>query len=133
MYNQHLRVYGEHLAKNQALPKNSNVVGNGGFQRAGSTMGAVEIIVQAAEKVSIGANKNISVFMEISDDQQTVETSPYNFKFLNGSTVRSWEAGETIAKLGLPSDSKRFVRLVFSTDDTTASGSVDAGFDYLPR
>ena len=133
MYNQHLKVHGEGLAKAQILPKNSEAVGNGGFQRAGSMMGAAEIIVQAASLVNLGAGKSLSVFVDYSEDMQSVSPSPCSFKLSAGVGAKSWELGETMARIPLASDAGRYVRLRISTDDAAASGTFDASFDYLPR
>ena len=132
MYNHQLRIHGEYLASKQTLPKNAQIVGNGGGQRAGSLMGAAEIVVQAASVVTIAAAKSFSVLLEHSADNETFSLMPLAFKS-SAALARTWQEGDVMARMPLPSDCERFVRILLATDDTTAAGMVDAHFNYLPR
>ncbi len=133
MYDHQLRIHGEHLASNQTLPKNTRVTGNGGGQRAGSLMGAAEIVMRASAKVTLAAAKSVSILLEDSDENTTFAAVPVLFKFTNGASAATWEAGEAVGRLPLPSNVRRYVRIALETDDAAASGSVDVNFDYLPR
>lgn len=133
MYNHQLRIYGEYLAKEQPLPQNSQSVGNGGGQRAGSMMGAAEVVLTASAPVTLQAQKSVSFGLEESDDNTSFTPVPLTFRLTSGTAARTWEQGDVIGRLPLPSELKRFVRLTLATDDSTAKGSVDAAFSYLPR
>ncbi|WP_027186658.1 hypothetical protein [Desulfovibrio cuneatus] len=133
MYNHQLRVYGEYLAKEQPLPQNSQSVGNGGGQRAGSMLGAAEVVFTASAPVALQAQKAVSFGLEESDDNTSFTPVPITFRLATGTTARAWEQGDIIGRLPLPSELKRYVRLTLATDDAAAKGSVDAAFSYLPR
>lgn len=133
MYNHQLRIHGEYLASKQTLPKNAQAVGNGGAQRAGSLMGAAEIVMRAASVVTIAASKSFSVLLEHSADNESFVLMPLTFKSTSGAQARTWQDGDVMARVPLPSDCERFVRIVIATDDAAAAGMVDAHFHYLPR
>lgn len=132
MYGHMLRVHGEHLAKGQALPKNTQAVGNGGPQRAGALMGAAEVAAVAATPVTLGDGKSLTLMLEDSDDGVAFAALPVSFR-RSAPGGRTWVGGEVLGRLPLPSDCRRHVRVVIGTDDAGASGTVDVVFDYLPR
>ncbi len=133
MYNHQLRVYGEYLAKEQPLPQNSQSVGNGGGQRAGSMMGAAEVVLTASAPVALQTQKTVSFGLEESDDNISFTPVPIFFRLATGTAARAWEQGDIIGRLPPPSELKRYVRLTLATDDAAAKGCVDATFSYLPR
>ena len=133
MYDHQLRIYGENLAAGQALPKNTQAQGNGGAQRAGSLMGATEIVVKSVSSVTIAAGKSLTVIVEHGDDGVAFTPMPSTFKLTAGASVFTREAGEILGRIPLPSDCRRYVRVLLGTDDAAAAGSVDVFFQYLPR
>ncbi len=133
MYDHQLRIHGESLALNQALPKNAQAVGNGGPQRAGSLMGAAEAVVKAVSPVSLAANKSLTVILEDGDEPGTLSPLPLTFKLTAGATALTREAGSILGRIPLPSDCRRYVRVTLGTDDASATGAVDVFFQYLPR
>ena len=133
MYDHQLRSHGEALAQNQALPKNTQTPGNGGPQRAGSMMGAAEAVVKAVSPVTVAAGKSLTVILEDGDDAATLTALPLTFKLTAGASVLTRDTGAILGRIPLPSDCRRYVRVVLGTDDASASGAVDVFFQYLPR
>lgn len=133
MYKHTLRVNGEYLAKAQALPSNTNVVGNGGSVKAGSTMGAVEIVMAAADAVTIPANTQLVLQLEGSDNNSSFSTMPVNYTEAIGSEGKTCKAGEELARLPVPSNAPKHVRCRVVTNKSGVTGTVDVFCDFLPR
>ena len=133
MYDYQLRIHGESLAENQLLPKNTQAAGNGGPQRAGSLMGAAEIVVKAVTPVTIAAGKSLTVIMEDGEEAGTLSAMPLTFKLTAGASALTRPVGEIIGRIPLPSNCRRYLRVMLGTDDAAASGAVDVFFQYLPR
>ncbi|MCG8531050.1 MAG: hypothetical protein MI749_10325 [Desulfovibrionales bacterium] len=133
MYKHTLRVNGEYLAKAQALPKNASSTGNGGTVAAGSMMGAVEVVMAAADAVTLPANATISLLLEDSDDGRTFGKMPVRSVVTMGGSDAQFAAGEEIARLPVASTARKKIRCVMTTDATGVSGSVDVFCDFLPR
>ena len=133
MYDYQLRVYGEYLAKDQTMPANTKVMGNGGNQLAGGQLGAAEIIITAASAVTLAAAKSLTLSLETGTDDTFFVAMPVTFKLTCGANAKTWGQGDIIGRLALPSDCERYVRAFVATDDATASGKFDVTFAYLPR
>ena len=133
MYKHTLRVNGEYLAKAQTLPSNANTVGNGGSIKAGSTMGAVEVVMAAADDVSIPATTQVTLQLEGSDDNTTFTLMPVNYVVTTSSGVTTYKKGEEFARLPLPSNAPKHVRCRVATNKTGVTGTVDVFCDFLPR
>ncbi|SHN62902.1 hypothetical protein [Desulfovibrio litoralis] len=132
MYGHTLRVHDEYLAKNQAVPKNTESVGNQGVSKNASALGSAEIMMSAAQNVVLNANKSISIRVEDSADGISFTALPVSFKRTMGASSRTWNIGEEIARLPIPSDARTYIKVFISTDDTAATGNVDIAFNYLP-
>lgn len=133
MYNHMLRLYGTDLASAQTLPTNTSAVGNGGGQSAGGLLGSTEMVMVAASTVTLTVGKSITLSLQDSDDNETFATVPMTSTCTATSTAYSWNAGDVILRLPVPSSAREYVRVNMATDDTSASGTVDVVFDYLPR
>lgn len=133
MYDHMLRIYGTNLASEQTLPANTSATGNGGGQSAGGLLGSTEMVMVAATAVSLTSGKAVTMTLEDSDDNETFTAVPITSTFTASSTTNSWTAGTVIMRLPVPSDAREYVRVVISTNDSSASGTVDVVFDYLPR
>ncbi|SIO36834.1 hypothetical protein [Halodesulfovibrio marinisediminis] len=133
MYKHTLRVNGEYLAKAQTLPANSSSVGNGGSIKAGSTMGAVEVVMAAADAVSIPASTQLTLQLEGSDDNTTFTLLPVNFVVTTAGSVTKYKKGEELARLPIPSNAPKHVRCRIVTNKTGVTGGVDVFCDFLPR
>lgn len=133
MYKNTLTVYGEHLAKAQSLPADASAEGNGGARRAGSMLGAAEVVMVAASSVTLAEGTTLTLMMQQSTDGETFTDIPVQFRKTVAASSMNVAAGEVMARLPLPSDAGSFVRAVMATDDAAATGSVDIIFEYLPR
>lgn len=133
MYKHTLRVNGEYLAKAQPLPSNANAVGNGGSIKAGSTMGAVEVVMAAVDEVSIPASTLLTVQFEGSDDNSNFALMPVNYALTTSAGVTTYKKGEEFARLPVPSNAPKHVRCRIATDKAGVTGTVDVFCDFLPR
>ncbi|MEZ0575447.1 hypothetical protein [Halodesulfovibrio aestuarii] len=133
MYKHTLRVNGEYLAKAQTLPSNSGVVGNGGSIKAGSTMGAVEVVMAAADEVSIPAETQVLLQLEGSDDKSVFTLMPVNHVVTTSADVTTYKEGDELARLPVASNAPKHVRCRISTNKTGIVGTVDVFCDFLPR
>lgn len=133
MYKQQLRVYGEYLAKEQSIPTNGEQEGNQGAGKAGSMLGAGELVLAAAGEVRIANGKTLRVKLTGSKDNKVFSTLPVSFSKQASSNSMQFSSGEVMARLPLASDTPSFVKVIIGTNDSGASGSVDAFFEYLPR
>lgn len=132
MYKHTLKVHGEFLAEEQSVTSTATT-GNGGALRADNTQGAIELVIAANGDVDIAAEKAITVTLTHCDTEDgTYTTVPIYFKETY-SAATSFEDGEIIGHIPLPSDVKTFVKVTLSTSNTTAIGDVDVFAAYLPR
>ena len=133
MYRNMLRVQDEYLAKTQALPRNTTATGNGGARRAGSQMGAFEVVVVATAATTIADGKSLTLALEDSADGTAFAPLAVSFKRTVSGGARTWKPGDVLGRVPLPSDCRSWVRAVMGTDDASAAGTVDIVFDYMPR
>ncbi|UZP67379.1 hypothetical protein N1030_17555 [Desulfovibrio mangrovi] len=133
MYKNQLTVYGEHLAKAQTLPANTTAAGNGGSRKAGSMLGAAEVVMVAATPVAIAENATLTLSLQESADDAVFADVPVLFRKAAVGKAMSFAAGEVMARLPMPSDTAKYVKASMGTDDAAASGTVNIIFEYLPR
>lgn len=133
MYKHTLRVNGEYLAKAQTFPANTNAIGNGGSNKAGSTMGAVEVVMAAAEDVTLPATTRVTLQLEGSDNNTDFTLMPVAFSSVTSGTVTTCKAGDEIARLPVPSNAPKYMRCRIATDKASVTGKVDVFCDFLPR
>lgn len=133
MYKHTLRVNGEYLAKAQTLPSNTNAVGNGGSIKAGSAMGAMEVVMAAASAVTLPAQTEIMLQLEGCDDNTSFTLMPVNHSVTTGSGSTKFAIGEELARLPIPSNAPKHVRCRIVTTKSGVSGTVDVFCDFLPR
>jgi len=133
MYKHTLRVNGEYLAKAQTLPASADAVGNGGSNKAGSTMGAVELVMAAAQDVTFPAGTRVTLQIEGSDNNADFTVLPVSFSKVTSGTVTTCRSGEEIARLPVPSNAPKYMRCRVGTDNSSVTGTVDVFCDFLPR
>ncbi|MGL4722377.1 MAG: hypothetical protein ACRCV3_03655 [Desulfovibrionaceae bacterium] len=133
MYNHTLRQHNEYLAKEQAIPQNGVVDGNGDILSLNGTLGAIEIVVIAELETHLGANKTISLYLEESSTKQGEYTkSPISASYTTVSGQK-WNKGDIILRLPVSTHTKSFVKAKIGTDDASASGQISVIPSYLPR
>ncbi len=133
MYRNTLTVYGEYLARNQALPTAASEQGNGGSRRAGGMLGAAEVVMVAAAPVTLAEGTTLTLSLQESMDDVSFTDMPVSFRRTLVGAGLACDTGDVLARLPLSSDAGRYVRAVVATDDATAAGSVDILFEYQPR
>jgi hypothetical protein len=133
MYKNQLTLYGEHLAKAQVLPANATAEGNGGSRKAGSMLGAAEVVMVAASAVTVAENGTLTLALQESADDSAFAEVPVIFRKTASGAAMTFAAGEVMARLPMPSDTAKYVKAVFGTDDAAATGTVNVIFEYLPR
>lgn len=133
MYKNRLTVYGEHLARAQALPAAGEAEGNGGSRRAGSMLGAAEVVMVAAGAVHMAEGATLTLSLRDSADDAVFTDMPVRFRRTAGAGGLAFGAGEVMARLPLPSDARTHLKAVVATDDPGVTGVVDVLFEYLPR
>lgn len=133
MYRHTLRIHDEQPVREQVLPKDSTAPGNGGEHRLGGLLGGAEMVMVAVTPVSLGDGRSLSLGMEDSSDGTTFSALPVTFRRTVSGGPRTWNPGEVLARLPVPSDCRSRVRAVLGTDDPEAAGKVDVIFDFRPR
>ena len=133
MYKHTLRVNGEYLAKEQALPANINVLGNGGALKAGSMLGAVEVVIAAAEPVTLPQDSRLTLTLEGSDDGSTFKVLPVSYALVAKTGGESFAKGDELGRLPIASSAPKQVRCRIATDNSGVQGKVDVFYDFLPR
>lgn len=128
MYKHHLKVHGQYLAKAQALPKGAAADGNGVALKLAGDMGAQEVLVEAADGVTIASGKTLTVTLKHSDDGAEWEEL---------GTMKAgageYPAGDTLARFVIPTNCLKLVKAHLATDDTAVAGSVHIYPHYLAR
>lgn len=133
MYRNILRIHDTQLASRQEMPRNATVQGNGGTHHAGGLMGTAEVVMVAATRVALGEGKCLTLGLEDSNDGVAFAPVPVSYRRSLSGGPRTWETGDVLARLPVPSDCQSRIRVVLGTDDPGASGSVDVLFDVQPR
>jgi hypothetical protein len=132
MYKHTLKVYGQYLAEDQALPQNTSADGNGAVLNLAGTMGGVEVVAAVASAVTLADAKTLSIKLQDSADNETfADLATIYTVTADGAT--SIVAGTVLGRFVLPTDCEDYVKAVLTTDDAAAAGAVSVYPTYLPR
>ncbi|MBU1002376.1 MAG: hypothetical protein KKE73_07615 [Proteobacteria bacterium] len=132
MYNQILKVHGQYLAKDMALPQNASQAGNGESQDFSGTLGGVEVLALAAGDLTLADAKTLTVALEHADvGEAWAPLGDVCAITVSGPLVI--KAGTVLGRFIPPTDTKALSRAVISTDDATASGTLSVYPHYLAR
>ncbi|KAF0146663.1 MAG: hypothetical protein FD153_10 [Rhodospirillaceae bacterium] len=134
----YVTVYGQRLAYEMDLPKNTKGAGNEGPIKAYGINGSLEIVARVNEDIRIADGKKLTITLEHSDTGD--KTKPEEWATLgtlytltagggNGSLKKDTE----LDRFPLKSTVKRYLRAQIETDDAAASGKLDILPVYLPR
>jgi len=133
MYKHTLKVHGEYLAKEQLIPSNTSVKGNSGSVKAGSTMGAMEVVMAAVGAVSIPVGTTLSLILEGSEDNVSFSPLPVSYVRIESAGGGNYAVNDELARLPVPSNSPKYIRCKMQTNKSSVTGKVDVFCDFLPR
>ena len=128
MYKKPLKDHGQYFGKNMALPKNTtspcaNTLGASGHA------GTLAITMTAVTPVTIAATKGVSITVLHSDDNVTfTEAFTGTFTF---PALKKCDVDDIVARMSMPYDVKKHVKVTIGTTDAAAAGNVDVFIEYL--
>jgi len=132
MYEHTLKVHGQYLAHDQALPQNDTADGNGAVLDLTGTMGGVEIVARVSGEITLADTKTLTIGLQESADGESWNSLATLF----GLTSDGGDAiaeGTVLGRFVLPTDAEPHVKAVLATDDGSVSGSVSVYPHYLAR
>lgn len=132
MYDHILKVHGEYLAKEQALPKNASADGNGEEQNYSGSLGSVEILAEAATDIALADTKTLAVSLEHAD-KGGVFTDLGRVCSATASGATTIKAGTVLGRFIPPTDTKARTKAVITTDDASVAGAISVYPHYLAR
>jgi hypothetical protein len=133
MYKHTLSVDGEYLAKDQALPQNASADGNGVVLDLRGTMGGVEIVARAAGAISIADTKSLTLTLQHKADGGAYADLGELFGVTAAGGAWTAASGEILGRFVPDTDVEKNLKVVLSTTDPAASGSVSVLPTYLAR
>lgn len=133
MYKHTLSVDGEYLAKEQSLPQNASVDGNGAVLDLRGSLGGVEIVARAASALSIADTKSLSITLQHKAEGGSFADLGEVFGVTAAGGAWSAAAGEILGRFVPATDLEEHLKVVLSTDDAAASGAVSVLPTYLAR
>ena len=132
MYDHILKVHGQYLAKEQALPKNTSADGNGQEQDYSGSLGGVEILAEVAGDIALADGKALTVTLAHADEgggfSELGEVCS-----LTASGATTVAAGTVLGRFIPPTDTKARTKAVIATTDGAAVGSLNVYPHYLAR
>lgn len=132
MYKHELKVHGEYLAEDQALPQNTSADGNGGELRLSDTQGAIELVGVVEDEISLADTKVLTIKLREKDDGGSyADKATLYTKTASGATTLA--AGTELFRYILPTDTKDIIKAQLTTTDAAAAGSVTIYPNYLAR
>ncbi|WP_462327663.1 hypothetical protein [Desulfobaculum sp.] len=128
MYTQTLKMHDGYLAKDMPLPKDTTANGNGSPQDYSGTLGAAQVVVEAASEIALAEGKTLTVKLlhggSMPEELGTVCT------VYGGAPIG---AGEVLGRFAVPTDAQPGVKALVQTSDPSASGSISIYGEYLAR
>lgn len=126
-FGQELTAYGENLADDLALPKNTTATTSG--KKIGGTMGSVEMLARAVSPVKVAAGKSLTIAVQHSDTDADYQPTGWAFSL----AAPDLGTDVVVTRFCFPSNIKKYVRCAVSTDDAAAVGTISLDLVYLPR
>lgn len=133
MYKHTLSVDREYLAKDQALPQNTAIDGNGAVLDLRGSMGGVEIVARAASALSIADTKSLTITLQHKAEGGAYADLGEVFAVTAGEAAWTAADGEILGRFVPATDVKEHLKVVLATTDAAASGSVSVLPTYLAR
>lgn len=132
MYDHTLKVHGQYLAHDQALPQNDTADGNGAVLDLTGTMGGVEIVARVSADITLADTTTMTIGLEQSGDGESWAQLATLFG-LTSDGGDSLAQGTVLGRFVLPTDAEANVKAVLTTDDDAVTGSVSVYPHYLAR
>ena len=134
MFNHILECNDSDLAQALALPQNDSAYGNEGPHQFDMTMGAVEAVVLCEEDISVADTKSLSIVLVHGDTEAACTTElGETFSETADGAALTYDAGDEICRLSVPSSLKQYGNIKVTTDDAAATGKIKALLNFLPR
>lgn len=134
MYKHILTNANEYLAKNQNLPDNTTVEGNGTALSVNSGIGGmIELAMIAEKECSIPSSGSIVLELLESDTLEGEYTESPITSSISSTEKKVWNKGDCIMRLPLSSYGKGYVKASISTTGSGVTGTVSIVPSYLPR
>jgi hypothetical protein len=123
------------LAKDQDAPDNTTVDGNGGsFDIGNFQLGSMEVVAKVGS-VALGLTDTnvLTIALHDSADNSSFAALAiiYTITAAAGSGVKA--VGTVLGKLIVPSNARRYVKAVITSDDASTTGKLDVFMTHLPR
>lgn len=121
------------LALDQTIPSATSADGNGGSFDLGNTQGSLEVVAEVGSvALAITDTKVFSIKLyDSADDSSFAELATvYSLTAAGGNGAIA--AGTELGKLIVPSNARRYVKAVLTTDNAD-TGKVNVFFTYVPR
>lgn len=123
------------LAKDQDVPDNTSVDGNGGSLDLGNFQQASLEVVAKVGSVGLDISDTFALTIALHDSADNSSFAAlgtvYTITAAAGSGVKA--IGTVLGKLLIPSSVRRYVKAVITTTDASASGKVDVFLTHVPR
>ena len=134
MYKHTLTIANQYLAKDQELPKNSTVEGNGGALCLGGDLGGIiELVMVVEEKCTLPASSSITLELLEADTQDGSYDKASITSTIHSTEEKVWNVGDCILRLPLSSYAKPFIKASVSTTSSSVTGRISIIPSYLPR
>ena len=133
MYDHDIMANDGYYAKTQAIPKNTSTDGNGGSKQLSGTMGGIALEGEITTEISLTNEKVFSVVLHESANDSSYTAKHTLYTVTADSTAFTVPAGTVISEFVLPTDTKRYTKIILTTDDSAATGAVTVFSKYLPR
>ena len=134
MYKHTLTIADQYLAKEQELPKNTIVEGNGTpLHLGGGIGGMVELVMVATKECILPASASITLELLESEKVDGTYTKAPITSTIHSTEQKKWNKGDCIMRLPLSSYAKPFIKASISTTNGNVQGAVSVIPSYLPR
>lgn len=117
--------------EDETVPQNTTISSSAIKTGEGGQLGATRIIFRANTEIAIADTKTLTVVVQESADGSTGWTTIRSIPLLS-SGATTYEAGLELAQYNLDETVLEYTRVQITTDDATATGSIDA-FCGTPR
>ena len=130
--NQDLKVDGEQYFDAQTVPQNDTENSSSVKNQIGAQNSSIEVKVVVTTEIGLADTKVFTVKLQESSDDSTF-TDKETLYTKTASGAETIAVDTVLAQYTLPTDIKKYTRVVVTTDDAAATGAIDAYPRYIPR
>lgn len=124
----------DYLAKEQATPQNTSADGNGGSFEISGTEGAIEVVAEVgADALDLSDTKVLTIKLQDSADNSSFDDLATIYTITASSGSGAIAAETELARFVIPSDARRYIKAVITTDDADVGGKINIFQNYLAR